>query len=167
MKTPLEISVKESVEELNRLKNSQTSLAKEKRVTALIRIVKEQDATRQDLSNYLGVDRKTLRIWLKEYKVGGIDNLLEVRSKHKGSVIITEEIHNGLKARVMDSHNCFRGYWDAQRWVEEKFGVDANYHLIRRYLIQHFGTKVKKPRKSHIKKDPRAVALFKNATRAV
>ena len=162
MRIPLKIEVKEGLEELERIKRIQTSLAKEKRVVALIRITNNADKTRQDLSNYLGVNRKTLRVWLMEYQSGGIEKMLEVRAKRKGSKIITNEIHKGLESRVKDSHNSFKGYWDAQNWVKEEYNVDVKYQRIREYLIQHFGTKVKKPRKSHIKKDEGAVALFKN-----
>ena len=51
-------------------------------------------------------------------------------------------------------------YWDAQKWVFDKYGVEIKYQRIREYLIQHFGTKLKVPRKSHYRKDVEAEKAF-------
>lgn len=159
------LEIEETREQLLKLKNKQTSLPKQKRVLALLHIKEGSIRFRADLAKELCVDRKTLRRWLHEYNEGGINKLLEVRPKFEGSRIITAEIHEGLKQRVEDPHNSFNGYWEAQDWIKREYGVDVKYHRVRGYLIKHFGTKVKRPRKSHIKKDEGAVALFKNATR--
>ena len=83
--------------------------------------------------------------------------------RRAGSNIITTEIHNGISNRVNDPHNSFLGYWDAHQWIKREYNVEVKYHRVREYMIQHFGTKVKTVRKSHIKKDEQAVAFFKNA----
>lgn len=99
-----------------------------------------------------------------QYNAHGIEDLVKIKPKRKGSKIITAEIHKGLEQRVNDPKNPFRGYWDAQHWVNEQYNVRVSYHLIREYLIKHFKTKVKRPRKSHIQKDPQAEeAFFKTA----
>lgn len=164
MANSLEITIKEDLKELERLKRLQQSLAKEKRVIALIRISKSKDKSRQALADHLGVNRKTLRLWIKEYHKGGIEAMLEIKPKRKESTIFTSEIHEALEKRVMDIHNSFKGYWDAQNWLKSEFGLDVKYQTVREHLIRHFDTKVKRPRRSHVKKDPEAVALFKNAT---
>lgn len=56
------------------------------------------------------------------------------------------------------------GYWDAQQWILGEYGVEVNYQRVREYLIKHFGTKVKRPRKSHIDKDPNGEATFFKTT---
>lgn len=164
MSKKVEVQVKECIKALKNLQGQQTSLSKQKRVIALQRIKNSEDSTRQELSNYLGVNRKTLRRWLIEYNKGGIELLLANHPRRKGSKIITKEIHEGLESRVTDPKNSFRGYWDAQRWIASEYGIEVKYQRVREYLIKHFETKVKRPRKSHIKKDLSAVALFKNAT---
>uniref|UniRef100_UPI0026273542 winged helix-turn-helix domain-containing protein n=1 Tax=uncultured Nonlabens sp. TaxID=859306 RepID=UPI0026273542 len=82
------------------------------------------------------------------------------KPKNKGSKIITREMHNALSNRVNDPKNPFLGYWDAQNWINEEFDVDIKYQRIREYLIQHFKTKLKTPRKSHYKKDDEAEKAF-------
>jgi len=160
----LGIIIKEDFKELESLRKRQTSLGKQKRIISLQRILESKDKTRQELANYLGVNRKTLRRWLLEYEQGGIETLLQVRPRRTGSRIITQQIHIGLESRLTDAKNSFLGYWDAQRWIETEYGVKVKYQRVREYLIKHFETKVKRPRKSHVKKDERAVALFKNTT---
>ena len=164
MKNPIEIEVKESLAELIKLQKKQPTLAKEKRVKALIDLVKNPTVLRGELSQRLGVDRKTLRRWLLEYKKGGINCMLEIRPKHKGSKIITPQIHAALEARVNNPRDSFKGYWDAMHWIKTEFDVDVKYHLVRKYLIKHFKTSVKRPRKSHTNKSEAAVAVFKKLT---
>jgi len=78
--------------------------------------------------------------------------MISDQPKNKQSKIITSEIHLGLSQRVNDPLNHFLGYWDAQIWVNETYGIDIKYQRIREYLKQHFKTKLKSPRKSHYKK---------------
>ena len=158
------IIIKESLEELKSLKRKQTSIRKEKRVYALICLKEAKFGTRQQLANHLGVHVRSLEKWVDQYHKQGISDLLEIKPRRKGSKIITSQIHQGLEQRVTDGHNPFLGYWEAQQWVKEQYDVEVSYHLIRQYLIKHFKTKVKRPRKSHIQKDPQAEeAFFKTA----
>ncbi|VAW82411.1 hypothetical protein MNBD_GAMMA12-2023 [hydrothermal vent metagenome] len=159
-----ELSIKESLSTLKALKKNQRILRKEKRVYALICIKESKFETRKQLASYLGVNLRSLDKWISQYKQFGIEDLLLSRPRRKGSKIITNQIHQGLEKRVNDESNPLRGYWDAQRWVKEQYDVEVKYHRIREYLIQHFKTKVKRPRKSHIKKDPAGMENFFKTT---
>lgn len=159
-----EITIKESLSTLKSLKNKQRSIRKEKRVYALICLKESRFNTRKELAHHLGVHVRSLEKWVAQYQVYGIEDLLVSKPKRNGSKIITPTIHEGLEKRVHDGSNPFKGYWDAQQWVKQEYGVEVNYQRIREYLIKHFKTKVKRPRKSHIKKDPNgAEAFFKTA----
>lgn len=157
-------TIKESLSTLKSLRRKQTSLQKEKRIYALICLKEDRFSTRQQLADHLGMHIRSLEKWLVQYNAHGIEDLVKIKPKRKGSKIITAEIHEGLDQRVNDAKNPFRGYWDAQQWVKEQYEVEVSYHRIREYLIKHFKTKVKRPRKSHIQKDPQAEeAFFKTA----
>jgi transposase len=157
-------TIKESLSTLKSLKRKQPSLQKEKRVYALICLKEDKFETRKQLAHHLGVHVRSIEKWTAQYYEHGIDDLLEIKPKRKGSKIITSQIHKGLEGRVNDGNNPFKGYWDAQQWVMEQYGVEVNYHRIREYLIKHFKTKVKRPRKSHIQKDPQAEEAFFKTT---
>jgi transposase len=145
---------------LSQLVSKQKNLRSEKRIKYLIDIKTKRFSTRQELATYLSVHIRTMERWLTNYKIGGVVTMLTDKPKNKGSKIISSEIHKGLEQRVNDSHNPFLGYWDAQQWVVEQYGVEVKYQRIREYLIQHFSTKLKVLRKSHYKKDDDAEKAF-------
>ena len=74
--------------------------------------------------------------------------------------IISKEIHKKLSDKLNDSANPLKGYWEAQQWVRDNFGLEIKYNTLRTYLIRHFKTKIKTPRKSHYKKDDQAIEAF-------
>ena len=154
------LEVRESLSELKQLQSKQKSLRSEKRIKCLIYIKAERFATRQELADYLSVHIRTMERWLVNYKTGGTVSMLTDKPKKKGSKIINSEIHKDLEQRVNAPHDPFLGYWDAQQWVRDRYGVEVKYHRIREYLIQHFSTKLKVPRKSHYKKDDEAEKAF-------
>ncbi len=156
----IDISVKESLSTLRFLKSKQSNLGKERRVYALICLKEGRFGLRQDLSNHLGISLRCLENWVVQYNSEGIDGFLSVKARRKGSGIIGPEVHDGLAARVNDANAPFKGYWDAQQWIKDEYGLEVKYHRVREYLIKHFATEVKRPRKSHIKKDPGAIEAF-------
>lgn len=50
-------------------------------------------------------------------------------------------------------------------WMKTELGIDKEYHAINKYLKRNFGTKLKVGRKSHVKKDDAAIAVFKKPAR--
>lgn len=154
------VSIKESLSTLKSLKNKQRSLAKQRRVYALICLKENKFDTRDQLANHIGVTLRSIEKWIVQYHEFGIEDLLEVKPSRRGSKIITPQIHQGLKSKVHNEKEPLRGYWEAQQWVKDEYGIEVNYHRIREYLIKHFKTKVKRPRKSHIEKDPNGQETF-------
>jgi len=152
MKNSIKIKIKESLSELKKIRSIQPSLFKQKRVDCLIYLKASKFKTRLALSNYLGVHIRTQERWLVKYQKKGILFMLSDKPKNKPSKIITTEMHQGLATRVKNSEAPFLGYWDAQEWVYQQYGVQIKYHWLRQYLIKHFKTKLKTPRKSHYKK---------------
>jgi hypothetical protein len=148
-----ELNIKESPKELRNLMSYQKSLTKQKRIMALIRFQKDTGETRIELSKYLSEHIRTLERSIANYKHGASEEMLEFKPRRKGSKIITKQIHEGLDKRVNDRKNSFKGYCDAQKWIETTFEKKVKYHRVRSYMIKHFGAKVKSPRKLHIKKD--------------
>ncbi len=160
MAKPREFPIKEGTLELKSLRKKQSSHRFEKRVIWLESIQGKRFKTRKQLAEYLNISPKTQERWTGQYISHGIEGLLTDAPKNLKSRIITQEIHDGLQKRVNSSTDPFLGYWDAQAWVSRQYGVEVKYHLLRHYLIQHFKTKLKSPRKSHYKKDAQAEKAF-------
>jgi len=151
---------KESISELKILFKKQPSLQRQKRVNCLLFIKVSKFKTRQFLADYLGVHIRTQERWIATYRKDGMNAMLCDKPQHKGSKIITQQIHQGLSDKVKDAKNPLLGYWDAQNWVKEEFDTAVKYHWLRAYMIKHFKTKLKSPRKSHINKDEGAEESF-------
>lgn len=160
MATARKFPIKESASELTSLRKKQTMYRIEKRIIWLLELQKGKFKTRESLASYLGISLRTQERWVLRYVSGGIDELLTDKPKNIISRIITPEIHKGLSKRVNSSENPFLGYWEAVQWVKDQYHIDVQYHNLRRHLIQHFKTKLKTPRKSHYKKDDKAVDAF-------
>lgn len=154
------LKIKESDKELEVLRLRQTRLAYEKRVIALQRIKSGKRETRQALADFLGIKKRRLEGWLTTYRREGIADLLAVKPRRKGSSFISPEIEKELEEILNDPKKGFSSYKAAQHWVKEKHGVNIEYTTLRHYLIRQFKTKIKSPRKTHVKKSVEAVASF-------
>lgn len=154
------MEIKESLLDLKKLKAKQESLQGQKRVLALIHIKTGKFATRKKLADGLAVHVRTLERWVQDYKENGIAEMVADKPRPKASKLITTEIHQGLAKRANDPSKPFLGYWEAQQWVQEEYGTQINYHWLRAYMIKHFETRVKRPRKVHAKKDREAGEAF-------
>jgi transposase len=155
-----EFTIKEDISTLKTLRKQQSIFRIEKRIIWLIELHQNRFKTRIELAKYLGVSTRAQERWSVKYRKGGIKELLFDKPKKLKSKIITSQIHKGLSKRVNSSDTPFLGYWDAVDWVKSEYNVSISYHLLRYHLIKHFKTKLKSPRKSHYKKDDKAVTAF-------
>ncbi len=154
------IEVSENIEDLKKLYKRQKNFRIRTRIKSLI-LLKEKKFKRQtDISNYLGIDYATLKRWFKKYKEYGLQSLLTIGSGGAKGSCISNAIHKGLEEKLQDSQNPLLGYWDAVLWVSQQYGETLNYQTLRSYMIRHFKTKLKHPRKSHYKKDEQAIEAF-------
>ena len=158
------IIIKEDLEFL------QNSYRKEKnhriraRIKCLIYMKEKSLASQLELSKHIGVDYATVKRWFKQCKEEGFDSLIVLKSGGKRRSVINAQLHENLSAKLNDSNNPLLGYWDGVLWVKKHHGIDIKYNTLRTYLIRHFHTKLKSPRKSHYKKDQQAIEAFKKTT---
>ena len=152
--------IKESVSELRKLLSKQTKSKNMDRIHVLIYIKQERFATREILSEHINVTRRTIERWLSAYREGGIITMLLPEKRKRKSYLITEEIDKALGKRVMDSEAGFSSYVEAQKWIASEYNLNLKYNTIREHLIRHYKTKIKSPRKSHVKKDIAATEVF-------
>lgn len=155
-----EIVVKESETELKLLRKQQASLPQEKRVIWLLQFKLKKHLTREQTALKVNISIRTQTRWIKEYMNEGLEAFLSCKKNNRKSNMISPEVHLALKGRVNSSESPLLGYWDAVDWVKKEFDIEIKYHWLRKYLITHFKTKLKSPRKSHYKKDEQAIEAF-------
>ena len=124
-----------------------------RRIQSLIFIKEEKFETRQHLAYYLCIHIRALEKWLVRYKSKGFSELTSIARSGSRSKEMHASLHQDLKEKLGDNKNYFRSYKEALSWLNDTYQTDFKYDWFRKYLIKHFGTKLKIPRKSHIKKD--------------
>jgi len=155
------MEVKESKEALENYYQKCTTFKIRQRLRSLIYTKEQKFSTQQDLADFLDVDYATLKRWFKKYREHGLDSILKLYSGGNRKSVISDSLHKALDAKLHDSKAPLLGYWHAVDWVKQHHGQEINYQTLRGYLIRHFNSKKKHPRKSHYKKDDQALEVFK------
>jgi len=158
------IEITEDLDYLKSLRRKEKNFRLKTRIQSLILTKEKKFARRIDLANHLGVGPASLDRWTRVYKKSGIDSMLTISNGGVRRNSVPKEVHEGLAKKVFDSSNPLLGYWDAVLWVKKNYGIDLQYNTLRTYLIRHFKTKLKQPRKSHYKKSEQAIEAFKKTT---
>jgi len=119
----------------------------------------------QEIAAKIGVTTESIRKWKNRYKAGGLQSLLsEGRGGDKRSGISAEQKEK-IAAKLHEPNEAFRSYKEAQAWLKTELGIEKEYHALNKYLKRNWGTKLKVGRKSHVKKDEAAIAVFKKPAR--
>lgn len=166
MSKPLHINIKESISELRALQRKSGQLISN-RIEVLI-VIKQHEKqggiSKRGLSAKTGVNHNSIVKWRKMYLSGGIESLLKHgRVGFKPSLISKGE-HKQLESRLKDPKNNLQGYTELLQWTKTMWNKDLNYTTLYEYCRRNFGSKIKTARKSHIKKDEKAVEAFKKTS---
>ncbi len=160
MGRPSKIEIKESAESLQKLYSKEKDQRIRTRLKCLMLTKSKKFTSQKKLANHLSVDYATVKRWLKQYREEGLQSLIVLKSGGARKSVISPEIHQSLARKVNDSNQPFLGYWEAVLWVKKEYDLEVKYNTLRTYLIRHFKTKLKSPRKSHYKKDDQAIEAF-------
>lgn len=118
-----------------------------------------------DLSDKVGVSRNSVAVWKRTYQQSGLSGLLTDKRGGDYRSGIDATTKQKIKAKLAEPKDALTSYKQAQQWISEELNIDKEYHAVYQYLKRNFGTKLKVGRKSHVKKDDAAVAVFKKPTR--
>ena len=165
MALPKQINIKETISELRAFQRTHGFLIS-KRLAVLIEIKRHQNTgiSKINLSALTGVNHNSIVKWRKMYEAGGINCMLRHgRIGFKKPILTTQE-HKLIEKKLKDPTNGITGYTALLDWVKKELGKDMKYITLLKYAQRHFQSKVKVARKSHIKKDKEAVALFKKTS---
>lgn len=152
--------IKETVKQLDSVYASTRDKSIKLKIKSLILFKEGKFHKEEDLANRLCIGHSTLRLWLRKYREDGFDAFIKVPQRGKPRCTITPEMHKLLEKKLNSSQDSLKGYWHAVLWIKESLGVDVGYQALRKYMIKHFKTKLKAPRKSHYQKDEAAIEAF-------
>ena len=154
--------IKESLEDLYKLRNKSANNMITKRLEMLIECKKhEKDGiSKEDLCRLVGCCGQSVVDWRAAYVKGGIEQLMSHNRKSNRQPILNEHESKLLKEKLNDADNPCTGYVELVDWVEANLAKKMKYITLYCYSKRNFGTKIKSPRKSHIKKDAAAAENF-------
>ena len=163
MPSSISIIIQEGIDELKAL-HTKSAPAMKPRLKMLISLSKGITVV-SELAARTGVSAATICAWKNKYRNGGLQALIsEGRGGDKRSGITSDQKQK-IAGKLSDPKAGLLSYGQAQAWLREELGIEKEYHALNKYLKRNWGTKLKVGRKSHVKKDEAAVAVFKKPAR--
>ena len=160
MARPFVIEIVESEEFLEKSLRQAKSAEQAERLRMLWWLKTGKVKAHQELSRLLGRSPSTVTRWLKSYRTGGLDALLERKKAPGKPAEITGDLFEKLKSRL-DEPQGFSSYRAVQQWLEKESGKKMNYKTVHKTVRYRLGAKLKVPRPCNIKQEQEAVSLFK------
>ena len=158
-----ELQIKEELIDLKKLLLKYRGERTRKRIRAIISLKEKTFETRQGLADDLKVHIRTLERWVNKYKSDGLQVLIQKETRQKMSKFIDAESYDLLSNKLNDAKNPLLSYVEALEWFNKETGQQIKYQNLRYHIRRHFKSKLKVPRKSHVKKRRRGrTGFFKN-----
>ncbi len=124
----------------------------------VVRLVAQHELSAQQIAEAVGVSRATVFNYLAVVQEKGVEALLrrEWKGARKSAVhgAVAEEFIQRLEA------GQFRQASEAQAWIKKRTRKQLSASGVRK-VLRRLGGKLKRPRKSHAKKDPAKAQAFK------
>lgn len=156
------LNIQESSEELKRFYRSSPSHLRSR--YKMLLFISAGTNKNEQLAHKIGTSLSSIIRWKKSYAIGGLSELTKAAKggDHRSKIDAVSKLK--IKEKISDPRDSFTSYKEAQEWINKEFGLDMKYHAINKYLKRNFNTKLKVGRKSHVKKDEAAIAVFKKPT---
>lgn len=162
MALPTQFKIKETIAELRKLQKGSIDMIAT-RLSALIEFKKNEKTgiSKRAVADLIGVNHNSIQDWRKLYINGGVELLMNYTKREGRPTHFTKAEHKKIEAKLQDAKNGLRGYIELHQWVEQEFKKEILYNTLMKYAVREFGSKIKVARKSHVKKDEKAIEVFK------
>ncbi|AFY41071.1 helix-turn-helix domain-containing protein [Nostoc sp. PCC 7107] len=160
MSRPFKIEIAESEAELKkRLQTANVGNQKEK-LMMLWWIKSGQVHEQQEIGKRLALDTSTVTRWLQRYRVGGLDELLEIK-KAPGAKRKIDEVAIAALTEELKTGKGFSSYGAIVEWLKKEQGLEVEYATVYALVRYKLGAKLKVPRPQSHKQDEKLVSEFK------
>ncbi len=156
----VKINIAETASELKQLLKQQKEAFALVRIQALYLLKTQQVETVQHLAVVLGKSRVTVQRWLRQYRAGGIDRLLDVPPRPERPKIIPLEVRERRRLELAQPEG-FESYGEVQTWLKASEGIDGSYKVVHDTVHYLLKAGLKVPRPQSIKQSPQAQENFK------
>lgn len=156
----VKINITETADQLKKLLKQQKTAYALSRLQALYLLKTQQVETVQHLAGVLGKSRVTVQRWLRKYREGGLNRLLEQHQSTGRPKIISPEVRERLLLELAQPEG-FDSYGEVQTWLKASEGIDASYKVVHDTVHYQLKAGLKVPRPQSSKQSPPAPENFK------
>ena len=110
-------------------------------------------------AEFCGISYPTAMEWFRRYEIGGIAELLCLKTVPGRQRAISGEMLEDLKKRLSEPKG-FRSYDEIRMWLMDEYNLDIPYKTVHKTVRYYLGAKLKSPRPSHVKKNEKEVREF-------
>jgi transposase len=161
MPKQIKIEILESENTLkNLLRKTSTDMYKA-RIKTLLMIKTDKVKYLTIIANKLGFTEKTIRTWLNLYTNEGLVNYMKVNFKSNVEKKISKELSDSIFAELNNKETTITSYVELLAIIEEKYNIVLPYTTLYSHCRRKYKSVLKVARKSHYKKDDKAVEAFK------
>jgi transposase len=157
----VKIEITESPETLKKLLKNASTLQEKERIQTIYWLKTRTVETVKQIAIMLGRNRVTVQKWLRKYRSGGLNLLLEPNKNLGGRPSsIPPDIIEKLKEELSNPEG-FQSYGEIQLWLKTCFDIDVAYRTVHELVRSKLKAKLKVPRPLHIKQNKQAKENFK------
>jgi putative transposase len=162
MRKSLNFEVKEDAATLRKMLKQQKEPLLHARLLALYLYKTGQCRYRKDIAQQVGYGRNAVGRWLQTYETHGLETMLTVgASGNPREVGVPAEVVELLQKRLQDPHQGFSSYKAVRQWLSQEHDVHLSYQWVYDIVHDKMKARLKVPRKSNVKKDPKKEERFK------
>jgi transposase len=127
------LDITETPAELKHLLTTQKTVSDRERVQLLYLLKTEQAPTVQAAAALLGRHRVTLQDWLRLYRQGGLEAMLEHKPRTGRRQSIPQWAQDALNKRLHQPDG-FNSYGEICQWLETQLGITAPYKTVHQLV---------------------------------
>jgi transposase len=159
------VLIKETETEIKKLiKQSNSFIGQRLRVLLILKEHENEGISKREAAKLARVDPNSVQNWRTLYINEGIEGLMKHKKTGFKPSVFNDIEHKSLEAKLNDPQNGLQGYVELKAWLEKETNKVFNYNTLLYYCIRNFKSSVKVARKSHVKKDMKAVESFKKTS---
>lgn len=154
------LEIEESEDEIKQLLRAQKTASGKERIHLLYLLKSKQAKTIQEAASILGRHRATVQQWLKQYREGGIEELLKSRPRSGQPRAIPAWAISALQKRLEEPQG-FDGYQAICDWLDSQLGIIAEYKTVHQLVHYRLQASPKVPRPVSVKQSSEQLETYK------
>ena len=155
------IDIVESVDDLKEKLKEQKRILEYNKVLTLYLLKSKQVKTVTEVAKILGKGEASIHRWLRQYREGGIENLLLKRQTIGRPKKLSVEIVAKIQQELREPEG-FASYKEVNLWLRAVRGISSSYGTVYKLVRYELKSKLKIPRPRNPSQKKTAINEFKN-----